>query len=425
MRIEVDRDLSPHLAAVALALALLLGLTVPGTAQEEIGSEEKPMTARDLLLLAQQDLAKALKQLEADGGAGLDRHETWQAEYDAYILDVLSYGEAVADWRRSLVEERMSFEDDNETFPKKEKKLLEDLGAADKTLKEARDLVSGELNLYSREKTVAACERLVGEVNRVQTLLRNIRGSLVHMREQVLDRYETKAAMDPSIEKAVAAWKETEAKFPNVMERWRKYLQEKWPKVVEDTWVAYTDEKEDFQATHEPLLEGTLFDGLSQFKGKEYDALAAGLDDLVTDLRELRAKNAEELEILERIREEREREEAISAEEWKIYMDHANRYGPSVERELRLAAANAAGGALGARELRIQLARTEEGTPEYRALLKKLEDHENMRLPEQVAAQKALEDFWKAQEESKREMNELMERRRKRRAKLDLSPDFR
>jgi hypothetical protein len=345
-------------------------------------------------------------------------HQAWREPYQKFLDEIRGDGYRILYWRGKLWTDKYFLQSDIDDFKDKTDHLVRNMDELEKALDAADDV------LYDDKTKTATIDKHLREMELAVRLASSIGHSLRVDRDSIEKHHgiETpKLAKD--VDAILKKWEAAQESYPGVMQRWTAYLGE-WAKIQRKDWKDFLAVRKKFDTVYAPVIKQAFFDDRKRFKGLKFTDYAAPVEKMRTELRAWRLKVQNKEKELAEFRRALEEEKRISAEERKRYDEINAPFGPIQERELRLASARAAGGASRVRELKILHARAEPGSDEDKALLEQIEDLENGRHPEQIAAEKALADYRKAEEEAIRKSRKIMAERKRRRAKLGLSADW-
>ncbi|MCU0724787.1 MAG: hypothetical protein MUE73_03200 [Planctomycetes bacterium] len=345
----------------------------------------------------------------------LKEQQAYRSMNQKFLDDIRDSGVQIMYWRGKLYEDRVALESAIEDGPEKFKMYDRDLKAAVRILDDVAKMLGQDSPALKDIETLLGS--LVQVADRVWTVGISMRVTV----ERIEQSYGKEApALDKKAEAALKRWESAKESFPGVMGLWLDFPV-LWSKAMRKEWDEFVKVRKSFDEMYQPLVKGTWLDVYAPFKGKDYDDLTTVTDRARGDLRALRLKVQSRDADMEKLRKAYEEEDRISDGERKVVQEHAGKYGPYAEREMRLASV-AREHEFGYRDKSLAITRGKYGSEEERRQAQLKLDDELKKLREK---EKATVDAWlkeKAAEDGK--IAKLLEARKARRAKLGLTGDF-
>jgi len=344
--------------------------------------------------------------------------QAWRATQEAFFNQVRADGHRILYWRGKLRVDTIFLKNDTDDYKDRVEHLFRDLDDVEEALDDAAKVVG------DKDVSVADLDKHIQSLDVMFRAAQAVGDNLQMTVDSVEKHHGLKAPKLPKdVEAILARWEAPKETYPDIMQRWTSYLTA-WAKLQRKDWTAFGKARKDFDEAYGPVVSGKVCDGRKRFKGVKYSDYGNVVDAMRTNVRAWRLKMRRRDTDISVLRKALEEEKRISAEEKKQYKALFEPYSASKERELRLASARAAGGVSGVRDAQLKAARAKPGSEEEKKYRKLADDIENFRHPDQIAADKALADFKKGEAEAIRKARDLMDKRKRRRAKLGLTEDF-
>jgi hypothetical protein len=340
----------------------------------------------------------------------------WAQDITAFFDDIQSCG-TMADWQREVNIEIASFEADTESAPKWiDAKLSAARKHNDYLSSVVKDMRGGSLSS-------AEIQERLDQTKKIRSEMENISSSIVTRVDYLEEEHAMKAEMDKKTAAILASWTDIKARHPRVTSDLTD-IPPTWVPLVKKHWKSFAEVKSEFDEAYGPLLDGKFFKNVAFFKDKPYSDLAQPVIEVEMDLKTLLVAQTQKEKSEEQLRKEIALDEELTRKERERLLEIAQMSSPEKERELELACARAAGGASGARELVLIMARNPEGSSEYRRAADELNLINKNLHPEQVAAAKALRDFYAEAKKYEPEYRRIIKEHTERKRKLGLRPEL-
>jgi hypothetical protein len=341
--------------------------------------------------------------------------QEWRKDNEEFIAnEIQSAGKDVMTWRWKTYLEIFALQLDIDSHPIRKEEWLKDMTDAEKILETAE----GTAN--DAAATVAAIERSRSDIQQAKNLVDNVASDLGHIRKRVLDFHGAELKMDSKIAAVQTRWTSLKDVYPRVITKWKDSLTG-WSKNIKTAYDSHEKTRKQFDTLYEPVMNQKLFDGLKHFKGKEYKDLGGAVDklDLTLQVRWVKAKDKSQKD--EDIVKALEQEKLTTEKERKRYRELMEITGAYRAREEELKYGRIQD-AKRAQDLQLKAARAKSpaeqkaADEEYQAFLKEA-------LPDQVAVQKAWDDYQKQVKDGWAEMTKIEADRAARLKKLGLPSD--
>lgn len=341
----------------------------------------------------------------------------WRRDNEEFIaVEIQSAGKEVMIWRRKAYLDMFSLERDIEFHPVRKDEWV-------KTLTEAEGILeAAEAVAANASSTTDDVDKSRGELKKAESLVDNVSDDLRNVRKRVVENHGVELKMDPKIAAIQARWTGMADLYPSVITKWKDALGG-WAKNIKSTYDSQEKLRKQFDAIYEPVMKETLFANLKHFKGRAYQDLMKAVDaaDQALQSRWMKAKDKSKKD--EEIAKAIEKEKQTAEAEKKRYWELMEISGPAREQEERLKWIRATDDASKVRELRVKAASSTNTPAEQKAADEALKAYLAQTTPEQVAGQKAWEDYQKLKMSAEAEMTKIVSDRAARLKKLGLPPD--
>lgn len=196
----------------------------------------------------------------------------------------------------------------------------------------------------------------------------------------------------------------------------------RWAPNPKAKWADYLESKKEFNKVYAPLLAGDLFKGIPYFEGKKYDELARIFPPIHRDLMAMRFMVENQEKKAETVKKQLEDDETLTRKEQQEIRNLENLYGPEREKILTHGVYKAGGGYGRLVELERFLEKSEIKDGAYDRAKEELDNLRKRRHPDQIAADSALETFYKGVVEAQKRMDTIILDHGKRKKDLGLEP---
>jgi hypothetical protein len=354
--------------------------------------------------------------LKGQNDSQASKAREWAQNISTFFDNIQACGD-VANWQRKINIEIYSLEADTELAPKW---IEANLSSAKD---HSRYLTSVAQEIKSGSLSSADIQKRLDEVKKIRNDMENISNSLVRRVEYLEKEHAMKAEMDKKIAAILANWTDMQVLLPNVNAELTA-VPSTWVPLVKKHWESFKDVKKKFDEAYGFLIDGTFFNDIAFFKDKKYSEIAVPVIEVEMDLKTQLVSKTQKEKSEEELRKEIALDEELTKKERARLLEISRISSPEKERELKLACARAAGGATGVRNLMLVLAENPEDSSAYKNAMNDLNLIEKNLHPEQIAAMKALNDFYAEGKKCDPEWQKIMKDHAERKKKLGLKNEF-
>ncbi len=317
---------------------------------------------------------------------------------------------------------------DIDNAPLRMKVYTEEMKRINDALEEImRNAARGQKNPPQGEAALGAfknsLENSIKEVTVMKHKIQSASSSLVSTTKYLGDRRQLRGSFSDGRRMQVLSeyWADSGKLYPAL----RKEITDavvRWTPLYKEKWQNYLDVRKAFLEIFVPLLEGNLFQGITLFEGKKYDALDSIIINIEILLRAELARVAGQEKDLEGRKQALQQDESLTRKEVAEFMQLVAQYGPEKCYSLRTARYRAGGGSARAAELKRILESSLSGSDSYKKAQEELTRLEKWQHPEQIAAAAAWKTFFDQLKDAQKRMDTLVADHTSRKKALGLDP---
>lgn len=344
-----------------------------------------------------------------------------------FAQEIQSVGEAVA-WTLKVNRHIESLEFDIGNAPVRVGAYVDDMKLMSASLVDIRRKANQALENYSR--TRGSLGDLKGEMTRYLNMTmtmkyktQNAAVSLVNTSKYLEPEagYVIPATELKRMEVLAEYWKDGKNLYPLLRQEIADGVA-RWAPHPKAKWANYLESKKEFNKVYAPLLQGNLFQGIPLFEGKKYTELPNVVLDTETTLRTVIAAIAGEEKNVEIRRSALTQDNVLTRKEQEEIRKLEVMYGPAREKSLQNAVYKAAGGYAKVVELERFLENSAVKDGAYARVKEELDTLLKRRHPEQMAADSAMQTFYKQLPEAQKRVDAIIADHGKRKKDLGLQP---
>jgi hypothetical protein len=343
--------------------------------------------------------------------------QEWRKDNEEFIAnEIQSAGREVMSWRQKTYTEIFSLQWDIDFHPVRKDEWLKTMNEAEKILETAEGTVN------DAAAPVGVIEKSRIDVRQAKSLVDNVASDLDQIRKRVVQNHGAELKMDAKIAAIQARWTGLQDLYPHVVTTWKMTVSG-WTKNIKSAFESHEKTRKQFDTLYEPVMNQKLFAGLRLFQGKEYKDLAGVVDrvDQALQVRWVKAKDKSQKD--EDISKAMEKERLASDQERKRYWELYEIASPARARQEWLTYNSIVSDLLKDRELELKSLNLKNTPAEQKAAEADLKKYRDKGFPDQIAAQKAWDEYQKQQKSADAEMTRIMTDRAARLKKLGLPPE--